>query len=152
MVVDRIYGAALFLVAALLFATTYSAEYHQQGGLFGDVNTVFVPRIFLIAWMLLAAIQCVGGFIRKDAEAYPAVQWTKLGTVSAIAVLVAFAMLGAGFLLATIPGFFLFTWAFGYRRPVILAAVSVIFPIAIWLLFINVFKLPLPHSPWFDSF
>lgn len=151
MATDRIYGAALFLAAALLFLTTYSAEY-QQGGQFGDVSTVFVPRIFLIAWMLFAAIQCIGGFFREDAEAYPAVQWGKLGAVSAVAVLAAFAMLGAGFLIATIPGFFLFTWAFGYRRPVILAILSIVFPIGIWLLFIHVFKLPLPHSPWFDSF
>ena len=73
----------------------------------------------------------------------------QLLAVVVIAVVTGFAMVNIGFVFATVPGFFLFGWAFGYRRIAILAAVSLVAPLAIWALFTFGFELPLPRSPWF---
>lgn len=151
MTAHRVYGAALFFLAALLFASSFSSDYAVEA-LFGDVSTVFVPRLFLIAWMAFAALVFARGFTGPDIEGLPEVAWRRLGLVASVGVLTGLGMLTIGFLLSTVPGFFAFVWLYGYRRPVPLLLISLFLPLAIWLIFVQVFQLPLPQSPWFESF
>ena len=151
MIAHRVYGAALFALAALLFASSFSSDYAVEA-LFGDVSTVFVPRLFLIAWMALAALVFQRGFAGPEIEGLPEVAWRRLGLVASVGVLTGLGMLTIGFLLSTIPGLFAFVWFYGYRKPVPLALVSLLLPLTVWLIFVEVFQLPLPQSPWFDSF
>ena len=151
MIAHRLYGAALFTLAALLFASTFAGDYAVEA-MFGDVSTVFVPRLFLAAWMVFAAFLFASGFTRPEIKGLPEVAWRRLAAVAGVAVITGVGMLQAGFLLSTVPGFFAFTWFYGYRKPLPLAIVSVLLPLAIWLLFVEVFQLPLPQSPWFEGF
>ena len=151
MIAHRLYGAALFTLAALLFASTFASDYAVEA-MFGDVSTVFVPRLFLAAWMVFAAFVFVSGFTKPEIKGLPEVAWPRLAAVAGVAVVTGVGMLQVGFLLSTIPGFFAFTWLYGYRRPVPLVVVSILLPLAIWLLFVEVFQLPLPQSSWFEGF
>ena len=151
MTAHKIYGGALFAVAALLFASTFSTRYAIES-LGGDVSTVFLPRAFLIVWMIFAAAVFVIGAQGRYKLDFPDVNWGRLTAISGVSLLTAAGMLTVGFLFATIPGLWIFTWIFGYRKPIQLTLFSIIFPITVWILFINVFELPLPKSPWFDTF
>ncbi len=151
MTAHKIYGAALFLVAALLFASTFSAQYADEP-LGGDVSTVFLPRAYLIVWMFFAALVFVMGTLGHYKLDFPAVEWGRLAAICLTGIVVAWAMLTVGFLIATIPGIWVFTWIFGYRKPVQLTIFSVAMPLSVWFLFIYVFELLLPSSPWFNSF
>ncbi len=151
MTANRIYGGVLFLVAALIFATTFSEQYASEP-LGGDVSTVFMPRIFLLAWMFFAVLIFFMDEKGDGKRTFPRVDWRRLGAISLVSLIIAIAMLNAGFLIATIPGLWVFTWIFGYRKPVPLTVLSIVLPIAVWFLFSDVFLLPLPSSPWFESF
>ena len=144
----KIYSGVLFLVAAFLFASTFSVKYAIEP-LGGDVSTVFLPRVFLIIWMLLAVTMFAmdsKGFFKLD---LPDVAWGKLFAIVATSLLTAIGMLTIGFVFATIPGTWIFTWIFGYRKIVQLTLFSILLPISVWILFIEIFELPLPQSPWF---
>ena len=146
----RIGALALFLVAALLFASSFAMDVGEP--MFGDVSTVFVPRIFLIAWMVLAAlIAIVAG---RDGEAdgvFAGVAWRRLWIIIAIVAVAAVAMMEIGFVFACLPAFIVFVAVFGYRRYGITIVVGALFVFALWALFLEVFRLPLPISPWFGT-
>ena len=140
-------SAFLLAAAALLFAATFSDRFDVPT-FGGDVGPAFAPRAYLIVWMFLSAtslVQAVRGTTPPGGEA----NLGKLLSVAAIACGTGYAMTVIGFVFATVPGFFLFCWAFGYRKPVILALLSVAGPLLIWALFTYVFELLLPRSPWF---
>ena len=144
----------LVAVALALFASTFSDEYDLPA-FGGDVSTVFMPRVFLAVWIVLSGLAFWETLAapRDGGEGdRPKVALGQLLTVMAIAVATAVGMLTVGFLLALVPGFFLFCWAFGYRRVVPLAVISLLGPVGTWLLFIHLFELPLPQSPWFTQF
>ncbi len=141
-------SAFLLAAAALLFAATFSDRFDVPT-FGGDVGPAFAPRAYLIVWMCLSAIslaQAVRVTAPADGEA---ANLRKLLPVAAIACGTGYAMTVIGFVFATVPGFFLFCWAFGYRKPFILAFLSVAGPLLIWALFTYVFELLLPRSPWF---
>ena len=140
-------SAFLLAAAALLFAATFSDRFDVPT-FGGDVGPAFAPRAYLIAWMCLSATSLVQA-VRRTAPADEEANLRKLLLVAAIACGTGYAMTVIGFVFATVPGFFLFCWAFGYRKPFILALLSVASPLLIWALFTYVFELLLPRSPWF---
>lgn len=147
-----VYGLMLVLSAGALFVSTFSATYDLGEPYGGDVTTVFVPRVFLILWMIFAVLMVVEEVVRGRAKLRLNVDWTPLGLACLAAIVIAAAMLQFGFVLALVPGFFVFTWLLGYRRPVPLAIVSIAMPAVVWGVFIHFFELSLPQSPWFDVF
>lgn len=151
---DRTILLALLLIAAGLFLSTFSNEYDIPS-FGGDVSTVFVPRIYFIIWILLCLFSLWDStntnYEDKDGEE-TSFSVARLCTIILIAAATSVAMLKLGFVIGLIPGFILFCWSFGYRRPLVLTVISVSGTLGIWLLFNNVFELPLPRSPWFHLF
>ena len=144
----------LLLVAGVgLFLSTFSSEYDIPA-FSGDVGTVFVPRIYLILWValsLLVLLQMRSSPEEEKREETLTFSAARLCMIIGIAAATAVAMLTIGFVFGLIPGFILFCWAFGYRRPLVLILISVVGTLGIWVLFNSVFELPLPKSPWFNS-
>ena len=138
----------LLLASVVLFAMTFTDQFDVPT-FGGDVGPAFAPRGFLIAWMVLAAFATVSAFRSGEKEQSERVRIGQLAAVIAIAAGTALAMTEIGFVFATVPGFFLFCWAFGYRKPLLLALISIGGPVAIWALFTFGFELLLPRSPWF---
>lgn len=141
--------SSVLLIAAIgLFALTFTDQFDVPT-FGGDVGPAFAPRGFLLVWIVLAVVSIVND-VRSlyDVSPDPIHRGQLLGVV-VIAVATGFAMVNIGFVFATVPGFFLFGWAFGYRKLAVLALVSVVAPLVIWALFTFGFELPLPSSPWF---
>lgn len=144
---DLSISAALLAIAAALFAATFSDQFDVPT-FGGDIGPAAVPRAFLIVWMALsAAVMFIA--LRSDDRSRISANIPKLLAVAAIVCGTGLAVMTVGFVFAAIPGFFLFCWAFGYRRPVLLAVLSVAGPLLIWALFTYGFELLLPRSPWF---
>ena len=144
---DVAVSAFLLAAAALLFAATFSDRFDVPT-FGGDVGPAFAPRAYLVVWMCLSAISLAQA-VRTTAPSGEAANFRKLLSVAAIACGTGYGMTIIGFVFAAVPGFFLFCWAFGYRRPLVLALLSVAGPLLIWALFTYVFELLLPRSPWF---
>lgn len=147
-------SAVLLVLPIFLFAVTFS-EAFDVFTFGGDVGPAFAPRVYLVLWACLAAstiwmlIRPVDG---NDGVAANQIKVAQLIYVVLIASATSYGVIAIGFLFATIPGFFLFCWAFGYRKIPILAALSIGGPVVIWAMFTFGFKLILPKSPWFHFF
>lgn len=146
---DITVSALLVLAGIGFFAMTFGEAFNVPT-FGGDVGPAFVPRLFLIAWILLSAAVLVQALRGANTDA-PATQLGQMAAIIAIALATALAMTEIGFVFATVPGFALFCWAFRYRRIVPLAAISIGAPLVIWALFTFGFELLLPRSPWFHS-
>ncbi|MEM7023707.1 MAG: tripartite tricarboxylate transporter TctB family protein [Pseudomonadota bacterium] len=146
--VGRFTFVVLVIFAALMFASTFSSEYDVPS-FGGDVSTVFVPRIYLVILLLLSVLALCTKDTTPPSEVETRASDRRLITVVAIAAATGFAMLYVGFVIATIPGFFLFCFAFGYRKLAWLVLFSILAPLVVWFLFNDLLELPLPRSPWF---
>ncbi len=144
------FSVSLFLLIAaiFLFALTFTDQFDVPT-FGGDVGPAFAPRGFLVAWMALALVATISAWRSAEEASAEPIRKGQLAAVILIAAGTALAMTRIGFVFATIPGFFLFCWAFGYRKPLQLAVISVAGPLAIWALFTYGFELLLPRSPWF---
>ncbi|MEM7445391.1 MAG: tripartite tricarboxylate transporter TctB family protein [Pseudomonadota bacterium] len=116
----------------------------------GDVGPAFVPKLFLFTWSILAAINLAQTLLRAP-NAIGSIRLGQWLAVVGIAVVTALAMTRIGFVFATVPGLAAFCWAFGYRKLLPLALISILAPIGIWALFTFGFELLLPRSPWFHQ-
>lgn len=140
--------ASAFLVAGLgLLSMTFSSSFDVQT-FGGDVGPAFAPRLFLVAWSIFAAIALAQAMLSEQ-DGLGEIRVRQFLTVMVIATITALAMTRVGFVFAAVPGLAAFCWAFGYRRFVTLAFISVAVPVCIWALFTFGFELLLPRSPWF---
>ena len=137
----------LLVVAITIFSVTFTDQFDVPT-FGGDVGPAFAPRGYLVAWMALSVIAAYQAF-RRDAEEFSGINFRRLASVAVVACATGYGMTVIGFVFSTIPGFFLFCWVFGYRKPAILAVLSIGLPLGVWALFTYVFELLLPRSPWF---
>ncbi len=148
---DQIVSVLLLVIPVILFGVTFSDDF-DVFTFGGDVGPAFAPRVYFVVWFVLAIMACRYAFRPAD-ETVPDTpekfDLRQLYYVMAIAVATGYGMITIGFVFATVPGFFLFCWAFGYRKLVPLGIISVTGPLAIWALFTFGFQLILPKSPWF---
>lgn len=147
---DLAVSLTLLIVGMVMFAITFTEQFDVPT-FGGDVGPAFAPRGFLIAWMALALVATISAWRSQAEAAGEPIRKGQLAAAILIAAGTAYAMTKIGFVFATIPGFFLFCWAFGYRKPLQLAIISVAGPLVIWALFTFGFELLLPRSPWFYS-
>ncbi len=147
---DIAVSGPLLIVRAAFLTMTFGEAFDVR--IFGgDVGPAFAPKLFLTAWVFLAAIATVMALRRSGTESTDFRMAQLLGAV-VVATVTAFAMTTIGFLLAMVPGFILFCLAFGYRRLVPPFVVGIGAPLVVWALFTFGFELLLPRSPWFHQF
>lgn len=144
---DFYYGFALFAVGGWLFLHTFSDRYDFDL-LFGDVSTVFFPRIVLILWMGLSAILIVNGLRGRgdgeDRERVLSVGIPRLVLVFAVTVAAAVVLWLAGLLIGGTALMIAVGLALGYRRLILLVPVSLAVPAAIWFALGHVARISLP--------
>lgn len=152
---ELIVSVVLLIIPIFLFGMTFTDQFDVPT-FGGDVGPAFAPRGYLVVWAALALFVTVSALRGKgdesDGDGQQALKLGQLMAVIAVAVVTALGMVNIGFVFATIPGFFLFCWAFGYRNIIPLAILSIVGPVAIWAAFTFLFELLLPRSPWFHTF
>ncbi len=141
---DSIYGLVFFVAAAALFAHTYS-DLYDTGPLFGDVSTVFVPRILLGLIAALSVALMVKGLLDRSGERLAPINWRRLFLTFAAACLTTAGLWYLGFLIAMPFGVFLTGLAIGYPNRLILAAASIASTGVVWLMLGYVARVSLPE-------
>ena len=152
--IDLVVSTILLILPIFLLVQTFSDEFDVPT-FGGDVGPTFAPRVYFIVWILLAGIAVFTAWRSQEADPSETSGTIRLGQLLSVMVIgtgTAIAMINVGFLFATIPGFFLFCLAFGYRNYITLLILSILGPIIIWAMFTFVFELLLPKSPWFNFF
>lgn len=142
-------SGALLVAGIALFSMTFGDAFDVPT-FGGDVGPAFAPRIFLAIWIVLSGVTLIQ-VVRSGAREEPDVKLAQMIALVAIVCATGFAITKIGFVFATVPGFAAFCWTFQYRKPVPLAALSLLAPLAIWALFTFGFELLLPRSPWFHQ-
>ena len=132
---DTACGGAIFLAAAVMFVHTFSDRY-DIGMLFGDVSTVFFPRIILGLIMLLAAALAGKGLRAGANRVLVTVDLRRTALAFLIAAATTAGMWWLGFLLATPFGLIALGLVLGYRKPLPLLAVSIAGPAIVWIVLV----------------
>ncbi len=141
--------AAVFLATAIVFFSLTFSDDFDVPTFGGDVGPAFAPRGYLLVWIILAALTLFEAVRRSELPIKEIGDLRRTLLASAIAVGTGLSMLKIGFVLAAIPGFFLFCRTLGYRNYLVLILLSILAPLAIWSTFTFIFELLLPRSPWF---
>lgn len=141
--------AAVFLATAIVFFSLTFSDDFDVPTFGGDVGPAFAPRGYLSVWIVLALLVLVEAIKRVDSPISEIGDLRRIILAAAIAVGTGVSMLKIGFVLAAIPGFFLFCRTLRYRNYPVLITLSILAPLAIWWTFTFVFELLLPRSPWF---
>ncbi|MEL6508339.1 MAG: tripartite tricarboxylate transporter TctB family protein [Pseudomonadota bacterium] len=134
----------LLLIASALTYSTFGLEFADLGGAF---DPTFFPRIILIAWMALAALNLI-----VDLRA--GTGWDGQGilrvAIMAVATVIYMVFLTTlGFFFSSVILSVLFLLLLGVRNPLPIAAVSLGVPGALVALFNHMLTMPLPTSPMF---
>ena len=134
----------LLLIASALTYSTFGLEFADLGGAF---DPTFFPRIILIAWMALAALNLI-----VDLRA--GTGWDGQGilhvAIMAVATVIYMVFLTTlGFFFSSVILSVLFLLLLGVRNPLPIAAVSLGVPGALVALFNHMLTLPLHTSPMF---
>lgn len=144
---DFYYGVALLIIGGGLLLHTFNQRYDFDL-LFGDVSTVFFPRIVLILWMLLSCILIANGLRgRGNPEDHARLKAVDIGRfllvliviIISVVVLWLTGLLIGGPLMMIAVGL-----ALGYRRLALLVPVSVAMPLIIWFALGKVARISLP--------
>ena len=125
---DVTYGLVTAMAATGLFVHTYADRYNNDF-LFGDVSTVFVPRILLAMITLLSLGLVVKGVIDRDGGRFAEIAVGRVCAVFGACTLSILAVWFIGYLIAMPPSVFLVGLAIGYPKKLILAAVSLVAPL-----------------------
>jgi hypothetical protein len=144
---DFYYGFALMIVGVGLLLHTFNDRYDFDL-LFGDVSTVFFPRVILILWVGLSLILMVKGYLgsgsAEDRSRVFSAKIPKLTLVMAVIIVMA----GVLWMLGTLVGgpilMIAVGLALGYRQLMILVPISLILPVLVWYALSVVAKISLP--------
>ncbi len=121
-------------------------------GMETDMSPSFIPSLVGSALLVLGAVVIARAAAGKEKEKPSGLEWNMLKRVlvsAALMLLYALLFPLTGFVSASAVFIGVFSWLFGQRNPAKLAAVMVIVPAAVWILFELVFVIPLPHGVFF---
>ncbi|MDF1584826.1 tripartite tricarboxylate transporter TctB family protein [Marinimicrococcus flavescens] len=146
---DLIFGAAMLVLAGLLWREAGALDAGNTGFFGFGFDPGFFPRILLGFWAALSLVVLLRG-LRGSALRVQAPSWPQLASLMALTAgyvlsitLIGFAFASVAFLLILLP-------VLGYRRPLVVLPVAVIFPLLTWYVFVFILQIILPVSPWFD--
>ncbi|WP_417522775.1 hypothetical protein [Marinovum sp.] len=139
---------AVLLAAAAMYFHTFSDRY-DSGPLYGDVSTVFVPRVILIALGTLAAGLALRGALRPAGPAGRDLNWSRIILTFAAASAMSLGAYLLGYWIAMPLGVFLTGLAIGYPRKAVLAAVSLAATALVWFALGYLARVSLPQGQLF---
>lgn len=147
---SNVFNLVLLVVGVALFC---SAQTIQAGAVLGQ-GADFMPKLMSIAWIVLSALNLFHGLREQEGEKESGSVKRFLVTLALLFVYI-YLLDVIGFTLASILYVFAQTLLFvpkekrSVKNYVLFAVVSVVLPIAINLLFQNVFSLILPEGMLF---
>ena len=143
-------GSLIFGLAGFFFYHTFDDAY-AVSILTAGRGPVFFPRILLVV-MLALSLAVIWEGRGQTRTAVSRKHILPVMTAVGLTGLYIFAITAAGFLISTTLFVVILPRVLGYKNGWLIAAVGILYPISVWYIFNNIFKIILPSSPWFDSF
>lgn len=157
---DIISGTSLLLIGLMFLYFSYDDSYASMGrGV--QYGTMFFPRLLLVVWLVLSAVLAIKGVVglRRgtagtgiDESGSPHLRITVMAISFVIVAVGAWLIPTIGFVPAMVGTMLATAALLGWRRHLILIAVSVFWPIAIWYIFTTWLRFPLPETSWLPVF
>lgn len=145
---DMLYGLVMAAAALAMFVHTFSDRYDNEF-LFGDVSTVFFPRLLLGTIVTLALALALKGAKSNSEEEFLIVNLGRVAMTYGAAVLAALGVWYIGYLYAMPFGVFLVGLALGYPNKLVLAGVSIVAPLTIWVVLAQFAQVSFPTGTLF---
>lgn len=145
---DVITGAAFALFAFAMYAHTFSDRYVNPF-LFGDVSTVFFPRVLLILIVLLSVGLIIRGFCTAGSAGAQPVKVGRIAVTYLACITTIVGVWFLGFLIAMPPGIVAIGLAMGQRRLVALITTAIAAPLLIWIALGRLAQVSLPSGVLF---
>lgn len=145
---DVLYGIVIAIFAIAMFGHTFSSRYDNEF-LFGDVSTVFFPRLLLGLIVALSLGLALRGARGQGEDALPEINVIRVASTYGAAALAIAGVWFVGYLLAMPIGVFLIGLALGYPNKVILAATSVVAPVLVWIVLAKFAQVSFPAGTLF---
>ncbi len=130
---DMLYGAVLAGMACAMFAHTFSPIY-QNEFLFGDVSTVFFPRVLLGIIFVLSMMLVVKGKLSTSDAILTQINVKRVLLTGGATLITVVGVWYLGYLVMMPVGVFLIGLALGYPNLVILGITSLISPLVVWVI------------------
>lgn len=128
---DVIYGLVLGVSASVMMVHTFSSRY-EVAHLFGDVSTMFTPRLLLGVMMALSVALVFKGLRNRGGDVLAPVNVPRVALTFLAAAATTAGVWFIGFFIAMPVGIFLTGLALGYPGRVVLAGTSVAGTIIVW--------------------
>jgi putative tricarboxylic transport membrane protein len=150
---DRDIGFSVVSIAIALglLYESYLPKYAAGAGDYG-FSPVFFPTILIYLWLVLSLLILLKGLaIRsKQGQAVLDISFSRPLIGFLLTAGYAYLMPVIGFTISSVSYAALFMVILGYRRPIPLISIAILFPILMWYVFTFLLNVPLPVSPWFD--
>jgi putative tricarboxylic transport membrane protein len=146
--VDLLIGVVLLALALFLLWESTDPRYAVRvpGHAFGPM---FYPRLILGIWVVIAVVIMLrGALLMSSDDSVQALQWGQLASVVVVTGVYMWVVTLLGFVLSSALFMFVVLMLLGFRRPIIVGALSIGFPLAAWFVFQFLLRIPLPTSPW----
>jgi len=146
---DLIGGGAFLGVSALLYAQTVGTGFSDA-----EIarDPVFYPRLLMALLTLVSIGLVVRSLAGKQERPQPTPVWWRLLAVVLLTAAYFLLFDVVGFLVASLVAMPALTVLLGYRRPLVIALVTVIFVVATWYCFAEVFVIRPPGFGLDDLF
>jgi len=151
---DILVGLAALVVAGGIVALLPSQVGGESLSAIGDMRSpAFFPALAALVMGALGALLALRGAVAarraEDATcASPTGDGRRAVAVAVLLVATTLALPHAGFVPTVVSMMAGLSLAFGYRRPVVLAALCLLMPIAIFLIFEGALRVLLPRGPF----
>lgn len=145
---DIVFFSFLLGINLILWRQSLKPEYSNIQAQDYGFSPNFFPQILLSAWAFICVTLIMRALLIEDTK-QPTPLWGRLMTAVIMTGVYVMLVGQIGFLLASIPFAGAFMLLFGYRKPMVIGAVTIIFPVATWWVFTELLKIYLPVSPWF---
>ena len=129
---DVIYGLVLGVLASVMMVHTFSSRY-EVAHLFGDVSTMFAPRLLLGVMIALSVALVFKGLRNRGGDVLASVNIPRVALTFLAATATTAGVWFIGFFIAMPIGIFLTGLALGYPGKLVLAGTSVAGTIIVWL-------------------
>ncbi len=150
---DRDIGFSVFSIAIALglLYESYLPKYAAGAGDYG-FSPVFFPTILIYLWLTLSVLILLKGLATRSRQdqAKSEISFSRPLIGFLLTGVYAYLMPVIGFTIASVSYAALFMLILGYRRPIPLISISLLFPVLMWYVFTFLLNVPLPVSPWFD--
>ena len=145
---DFIFGAITAVASIAAFVHTFADRYTSEF-LFGDVSTMFVPRLLLGLIVLLAVGLMLKGIRDREGGRLPEIAIGRTVAVFSACVLSIAGVWYIGFLIAMPVGVFLVGWTMGYSNKLVLAGTAVAAPLLTWVILGKLAQVAFPTGTFF---